>query len=152
MRVIAGKYRRRLLFKDKSPLCRPTQDRVKESLFNILSTSINGAMCLDLFCGSGSLGIEALSRGASDVICVDHNVKTAEKNVKNLGCPITIVRRDVIQFLKQCQQRFDIIFLDPPYKEIHLYEKALNLIGDKTLLVPGGIIICEYFTIGWYGT
>lgn len=145
MRVISGKYRRRKLINDKSSVCRPTQDRVKESLFNILSESIIDSKCLDLFCGSGSLGIEAISRGASEVVCVDKNIRAVTKNKESLGCLIRVERNDGIRFLKQCDEQFDVIFLDPPYKEIHLYEKALDLIIKKQFLISGGMVICEYF-------
>ncbi len=122
VRIIGGQWRRRLLrFSDSAGL-RPTPDRVRETLFNWLGQDLSGLTCLDLFAGSGALGFEAASRGAQKVVLVETDPKVAaalEENRRNLGAgePLEIVRTDAVKFATSTQMRFDVLFLDPPYKQ-----------------------------------
>lgn len=132
MRVIAGLYKRRLLEAPSgTEITRPTSDRVKESLFNILAPEIEGASVLDLFAGSGALGIEALSRGAKHVTFVESNklaLTSIHKNLASLKIPaeeFSIIPKNVEDFLtsiKKIKETFDIIFADPPYNSNWLRE------------------------------
>lgn len=124
---------------------RPTADRVKESLFNILARQIEGAEVLDIFCGSGALGIECLSRGAKSVVFVDNSNKSVglcKANLQMLGENATVNLSDYKSFLNRCGQRFDIIFLDPPYNK-SIGEYALNLIARNKLLKKDKIAVLE---------
>ena len=122
MRIISGKYKGHLV-SFKADHIRPTTDRVKETLFNILISDIDGARVLDLFSGTGSLGIEALSRGAKDLVMVEKNRKSVDimrANLKkfNVTEPVEIIQKDVISFLKSYGgPPFDIIFADPPFTQ-----------------------------------
>ena len=101
---------------------------------------------LDLFCGTGAMGIEALSRGAEEVIFVDkdpRSVAMTKTNLKNLGIEAKVFKCDASNFLERCQEKFDLIILDPPYKS-GLYEKVLPIIFDKQLLSQDGIVVCEH--------
>ena len=147
MRVIGGKYRGRVLVSFEGEAVRPTSDRVKESLFNILSNRIYGTRVLDLFCGSGSLGIESLSRGASSVVFNDAaktSVEILRKNLQKLGVgkEATVSCRDYALCLDVESGPFDLIFLDPPYA-MDAGEKALKKIAQKGLLSPNGIAVYE---------
>lgn len=122
LRIIAGKWRgRKLRFADGRGL-RPTPDRVRETLFNWLMPVMNGARCLDLFAGSGALGLESLSRGASDVVMIDNNpavIAQLRENLKLLdNPPVQLIQADGLKWLQQqANQSFDIVFLDPPYAD-----------------------------------
>lgn len=123
MRIIGGKYRSRVLAAFPGTDVRPTADRVKESLFGILSLKIYGARALDLFCGSGALGLECLSRGAREVVFNDvsrESLKLLEKNMKSLGIEkggeAKVYNLDYSAFLDAGREPFDLIFLDPPYR------------------------------------
>ncbi len=147
MRVISGSARGKKLCTTPGLDIRPTLDRVKESVFNMIAFDLPGASVLDLFCGSGALGIEALSRGADSAVFVDkhrESVNICEKNLKltHLDKNASLVLSDSIDFLNTTNQKFDIIFIDPPY-ESDLYEKALSAISAHSLLAPGGQIIIE---------
>ncbi len=125
---------------------RPTTDRVKEAIFSTLAQEIPGAMVLDLFAGSGNLGIEALSRGAHEVTFVDKSpvaIRCIEKNLASLGnqAHIDVIRADALSFIRHCTREFDLIFMDPPYNKglastitPHVY----------TLLKFGGILTVEH--------
>ncbi len=148
MRIITGKHRGRKLISPKHEGVRPTSDRVKESVFNILADKLNGSVVLDLFAGSGSLGFEALSRGASEVYFVDNNkdsIKVISENAKMLNENPKIILADhnvaLLKFYKQ-KIKFDIIFIDPPYNT-HLAEFAINKIKEFNLLNSDGIIVWE---------
>ena len=146
MRVIAGKFKGTPLSSPKSDKVRPTGDKVKEAVFTKLAFDLPGARVLDLFCGSGALGIEALSRGASEVVFVDKNRDSAEltkKNLEKVEVKTPVYCRDALLALKAVKQPFDIIFLDPPYMS-KLYTPALQLIREKELLKEDGIIVCEH--------
>lgn len=124
---------------------RPTADRVKESLFNILAGEIAGAEVLDIFCGSGALGIECLSRGAKSAIFVDcsnKSVRLCKSNLELLGENAAVFLSDYKSFLNRCAQKFDLIFLDPPYGK-NIGESALNLISKNSLLKAGKIAVLE---------
>lgn len=145
MRIIAGKYRGHQLVDFKASHIRPTTDRVKESLFNILMPYWEEARILDLFSGTGNLGIEALSRGASEVIFVEKHPKSIEILKKNLAKlrvsePFQIVNRDVISYLKNYTGKaFDLILADPPFTEEMAHEVMIaasqsEAFGPSTIL------------------
>lgn len=150
MRVISGKYRG-LEIKGHDILgTRPTMDRVKESLFATIQRNIKNSTCLDLFSGSGALGIEALSMGAISCYFVDNNkvaIKTLEDNLKRLKVDeqYHLLLNDYNEALKCFKDnvKFDIIFLDPPY-HLNFMNDAIKKIIDYDLLNEGGLIVCEY--------
>ena len=122
VRIIGGDYRRRVLKFPDSEGLRPTPDRVRETLFNWLGQELDGWDCLDLFAGSGALGFEAASRGAAGVVMVEQAPKVLaalRENHEMLQKPgtITIIRADALQYLSSTKTKFDLIFLDPPYKK-----------------------------------
>ena len=144
MRVITGSARGRKLKEPQGSEIRPTTDRVKEAIFNICQFDVEGRRVLDLFGGTGQLGIEAKSRGASLVDIVDSardSVRLIKENVKAVGLDVRVVQTDAIAFLQSCG-KYDLIFLDPPY-DSGLVEKALEQIKAFDILSNGGIIICE---------
>ncbi len=147
MRVITGKARGIQLKTPEGMQTRPTIDRVKEALFSIINYDIPGAAVLDLFGGTGQLGIEALSRGAKFAVFVDTRedaCKLIRENLKRtkLEGEGRVVRSDYLEYLSRCKEHFDIIFLDPPYAEVFL-ENALNRIREIDILQSGGIIVTE---------
>ena len=147
MRVITGKARGVTLKTPEGLQTRPTTDRVKEALFSIINFDIPGAKVLDLFGGTGQLGIEALSRGAKRAVFVDHQQKACELIKENLRRTkftqqASVVRGDYLEYLKRTREKFDIILLDPPYAEIFL-ENALNCIAEIDILRDNGIIVTE---------
>lgn len=145
MRVISGKYKGYNLFEFPGQNIRPTADRTKESIFNILQSIIGNSRCLDLFCGSGSLGIEALSRGAREVVFVDHSkdsVNLTKKNLAKVGEGSSVILCDALLYLKNAKGVFDVIFIDPPYAD-DVSEKAVTMIFEKKLLADNGIIVFE---------
>lgn len=146
MRIITGSKRGKKLVALEGELVRPTTDRVKESLFNILQFGIEGRRFLDLFAGSGQIGLEALSRGAAQAVFVDsyrESIRVVEQNVKAAGFPDSsrIVQADFAGFLRSCREKFDVAFLDPPYRT-GLLEQALPLVAER--MNPGGVIVCEH--------
>jgi len=146
MRIISGEKRGARLEALPGEDTRPTTDRVKESLFNIIQWEIRGAKVLDLFGGSGGLGLEALSRGADFVCFADINpaaVKIINSNIKKLGFEdrSKVLSGDFKAALKG-DARYDLIFLDPPYASDFI-EQALDLISNNNLLAQGGVIVCE---------
>ena len=147
MRVITGTARGIQLKTPDGMTTRPTTDRVKEALFSIIQFEIPGARVLDLFGGTGQLGIEALSRGAKSAVFVDAGepaCKLIRENLKRtkLEQRASVVRSDYLQYLKRCREQFDIILLDPPYAEVFL-ENALKCITEIDILQSNGIIITE---------
>lgn len=147
MRVITGKARGVQLKTPDGLTTRPTADRVKEALFSIIQFEIPGAKVLDLFGGTGQLGIEALSRGAKSAVFVDAGepaCKLIRENLRRtkLEADAKVIRSDYLEYLKRCRENFNIIFLDPPYAEVFL-ENALNSIGEIDILQSGGIIVTE---------
>lgn len=145
MRVITGKARGVQLKTPDGMMTRPTTDRVKEALFSIINFDIPGASVLDLFGGTGQLGIEALSRGAQSAVFVDAReeaCKLIRENLKRTKLEGCVVRSDYLDYLACCRERFDIIFLDPPYAEVFL-ENALKRITEIDILQSNGIIVAE---------
>ena len=147
MRVIAGTARSIPLKSREGLDTRPTGDRVKVAVFNIIQFEIPGARVLDLFGGSGQMAIEALSRGASGAVIVDASSEAMEIIRENLArtklaSMAKTVRADYLEYLNGCRERFDLIFLDPPYRENFL-ENALKRISEIDILKSGGIIVCE---------
>ncbi len=147
MRVTAGKYKGRVLIDNKYQHIRPTADIVKQALFNKLAFDVIDAKVLDLFSGSGALGIEAISRGASDVVFVDadkRSVDYTKANLKALGISSKVINLPFDKALKLLKgQQFDIILLDPPYQSEY-YLPALELIFNLKLLTKNGVIVCEH--------
>jgi 16S rRNA (guanine966-N2)-methyltransferase len=159
IRIIAGEWRgRRLQVLDKAGL-RPTTDRVRETLFNWLMLDIAGARCLDLFAGTGAIGLEGLSRGASCVQFCELDKSAAELLKKNISVLLSSVtmnsdsqtrRADVhcsnaLDYLQNyCDNSFDLIFLDPPFDSVGMLREALALIQSRKLLVEGGIVYIEH--------
>ena len=147
MRVITGKARGVQLKTPEGMDTRPTTDRVKEALFSIINFDIPGARVLDLFGGTGQLGIEALSRGAKSAVFVDareESCRLIRENLKRtkLEQDAKVVRSDYLDYLRRCREQFDIILLDPPYAEVFL-ENALKTIPEIDILNSGGIIVAE---------
>lgn len=147
MRVITGKARGVNLKTPEGLATRPTADRVKEALFSVINFDLPGAEVLDLFGGTGQLGIEALSRGANRAVFVDESDKAClliKENLRRskLEQQGRVVRSDYLAYLHRCKDCFDIIFLDPPYAEVFL-ENALKCITEIDILRSGGIIVCE---------
>ena len=147
MRVISGKARGITLMTPKGEHTRPTADRVKEALFSIIQFDLPGAKVLDLFGGTGQLGIEALSRGAKHAVFVDSREDACsliKENLKRakLETEASVIRSDYLQYLNRCTDRFDIVLLDPPYAEVFL-EKSLKIITEIDILQSGGIIVAE---------
>ena len=147
MRVITGKARGVQLKTPEGMLTRPTADRVKEALFSIINFDLPGSVVLDLFAGTGQLGIEALSRGAKSAVFVDARedaCKIERENLRRtkLDSQAKVVRSDYLDFLRRSKEKFDIILLDPPYAEVFL-ETALKTIAEIDILQSGGIIITE---------
>lgn len=147
MRVITGKARGVNLKTPEGLQTRPTADRVKEALFSVINFDIPGANVLDLFGGTGQLGIEAISRGANMAVFVDAADAACALIKENLRRTKLeqqgkVVRSDYLSYLRSCAEHFDIIFLDPPYAEVFL-ENALNCITEIDILRSGGIIVCE---------
>ena len=146
MRIVGGELRGRPLASPpaRSTAIRPTSDRAREAVFSILGPVVAGASVLDLFCGTGALAVEALSRGAAHAVLVDSNPRLARRNVAELGlgARAEVIRDDAIRFLGRSGERFDLIFCDPPYNI------ADRLEGDLDSLIPrrlrsGGRLIVE---------
>jgi len=147
MRVITGKARGVVLKTPEGLHTRPTADRVKEALFSIIQFDLPCARVLDLFGGTGQLGIEALSRGAKSAVFVDSQenaYRLIKENLKRtkLESDARVIRSDYMSYLTSCNETFDIIFLDPPYAEVFL-ENSLKMITEIDILQSGGIIVTE---------
>ena len=147
VRVISGSMRGKKLVSPPDERVRPTLDRVKENIFNMIAFNVPGALVLDLFSGSGALGIEALSRGADSVVFVDKSEESLFVTKENLRLTsfsdkAECVNKSFDDYLKICDKKFDLIFLDPPYAD-GLLDEAISLIYEKKLLKDGGLIICE---------
>lgn len=147
MRVITGTARGRKLGELKGMDTRPTTDQVKESMFNILQFDIEGRRVLDLFAGTGQLGIEALSRGAASCTFTDQRreaVNLIRANLKHcqLSERARVVQGEALGFLSMTRETYHLIFLDPPY-HTDLLENAIKKIAEIDILTENGIIICE---------
>ncbi len=150
MRIITGKYKGRRISSIDGPQIRPATDRVKGSIFNMLQNrlSLSGARVLDLFAGSGSLGLEALSRGALLAVFVDDSpaaLEAIESNAGLLGCSddCTLVQSDAEAFIARSGETFQLIFADPPYQYERMGEIPQMIFGHK-LLASGGFLIIEH--------
>ena len=148
LRIIGGDWRsRKLSFPDAQGL-RPTPDRIRETLFNWLQGKTYGTQCLDLFAGSGALGLEALSRGAADVTFVEKNPAVAaqlKSNLELLKSNAKVIQDDALSFISKCKpaHSFDLIFLDPPYRK-GLLEASLDAIQKQSLLKTNGLLYLEH--------
>lgn len=151
LRVISGKLKGRKLFAVRGLSLRPTSDRVKESVFNILKDCCAGEKVLDLFAGTGALGIEALSRGAKKAVFVEDSVRSREALLKNLSAcrledqaeVIAQKARDGIRYLEKRGESFGIVFLDPPYGKGWV-RLTLAALGKSSLLGPGALVVAEH--------
>lgn len=147
MRVITGTARGRRLKDLPGMDTRPTTDKVKESIFNIVQFDVEGRKVLDLFAGTGQLGIEALSRGAERCVFVDRSreaVKVIQENVRTIGFEnrSRVAVGDAVSFLTSCREKFGLAFLDPPYAS-DLLDQALLKMSEIDIMTENGIIVCE---------
>ncbi len=145
-RIIGGNWRGRRLEFPPLPGLRPTPDRVRETLFNWLQPLIEGAVCLDLFAGSGALGLEALSRGAGRVVFVDRDQAVLDRirdHLATLDCSrARLVAAEAQRYLASCGERFDVVFLDPPF-DARPWDAVLGSLAGGSLLEQGGRIYME---------
>lgn len=144
MRVITGTARGRKLCEPKDMSVRPTTDMVKEAVFSIVQFDVPGRRVLDLFAGTGQLGIEALSRGARECVFVDNapqSLALVRKNLALCGFTAEVVRADACSYLSRCG-KFDLVFIDPPY-HAGLYDDVLDAVFQFDILKEGGIILVE---------
>jgi len=156
MRVIAGTYRSRILKSLKGLALRPTSDRLRETLFNVLGPEVAGSRFLDLFAGTGAIGIEALSRGAAEAVFVEHHAPAAaliRRNLESLNIRngATVLAVDALRGMAMLAAReqarisgFNYVFLDPPYAAANEYARVLESLGSRNLLAPGGVVIAEH--------
>jgi len=156
MRVIAGTCRSRQLKSLNTPNLRPTSDRLRETLFNILSPRISGAYFLDLFAGTGAVGIEAISRGAQEALFVENHppaAKLIRENLTSLGIKsgAAVLQLDALAALEKIQQRqkdsvfaYDFIFLDPPYAAAEQYLKVMDFLAAAPFVTTDTIVIAEH--------
>ena len=156
MRVIAGKFRSRQLKSLKGRALRPTSDRLRETLFNVIADCVQGSRFLDVFAGTGAVGIEALSRGAREAVFIENHAPAAaliEKNLESLGLrtEARVLVLDASQGLERLagesaakRKEYDIVFLDPPYAAAEDYRRVLSFLGTGLLLAEGGLVIAEH--------
>ncbi len=148
MRIVAGKYRGKILSTVDKETIRPTSDRTKENLFNLLQNKIEKTIVLDLFSGSGALGIECLSRGAMKVIFNDKDYDAVKIIKKNLSTFVVknfdIYNLDYLSCLQRLRgTKYDHVFIDPPYKEKKIYNEVINFLLENNMLNKNAYIICE---------
>jgi 16S rRNA (guanine966-N2)-methyltransferase len=155
MRIIAGTYRSRLLKSTKGLTLRPTSDYLRETLFNVLGPGISGSRFLDLFAGTGAVGIEAFSRGATQATFIENHAATAALIRNNLASlkiitGATVIASDVLRGLQTLEakqsavQGFDYVFLDPPYAAAAEYTRVLEHLASSKIISPGAILIAEH--------
>ncbi|MDG2830172.1 16S rRNA (guanine(966)-N(2))-methyltransferase RsmD, partial [Vibrio parahaemolyticus] len=152
MRVISGKKKGKKLLGPKTLNIRPTEDRIKESMFNIISPIKEDAFVLDLFAGTGSIGIEFISRGAKTAVFVDNSIDSVQIINKNLALTnftenSLVLKMDVLKALHYVSDKnfiFDYIFMDPPYEKVELYDITLDKISALNLVKKNGILIAEH--------
>lgn len=146
IRITGGKHRSRKLVTPETTLTKPTMDKVRAGIFNALGNHLEGKIVLDLFCGSGSYGFEAISRGAVFVDFVDHTKFAKDAVLINANTlsekSLLFTFSDALSFLNETNKRYDLIFMDPPYK-LDIIQSALNIIKKRKLLNDNGIIIVE---------
>lgn len=152
MRIIGGEARGRTIKAPQGMATRPMRDFVREAVFSILGRSVEGARVLDLFAGSGSLGLEALSRGAKEAVFVDFGrepIKIIQENLDKLGMSVRakIVKAEVLDYLRKAcggESRFDLIFIDPPFRiDLKYRQDMLQLIAEGGFLAPSAVVIIE---------
>ena len=144
MNISAGKYKKRRLFYPKIQALRPTTQRVREAVFDRLQTRIEGALFLDLYCGTGAIGLEALSRGAKHVGFIDIKTTYVKRNLEGIDESVEIIQSDVCKALRRYPNKADIIYIDPPWNQGKLYAETLKVIADFDILNEGGLILCEH--------
>ena len=156
MRVIAGKFRSRQLKSLRGTALRPTSDRLRETLFNVIADRVEGSRFLDVFAGTGAVGIEALSRGAREVLFIENHGPAAaliEKNLESLGlrAEARVFALDALRGLQRLAgeaaaepKDYDIVFLDPPYAAAEDYRRVLVFLGASSLLSEGSLVIAEH--------
>ena len=152
MRIISGEYRGLTIKSLKGGKLRPTSEQLRETLFDVLGPGIEGSRFLDAFAGSGAVGLEALSRGASEVVFIEHHRPAAELIRQNLAalkiesgywletCSVLTG----LERLEEQREQFDFVFLDPPYDAIREYHTTLRELGRSKLLVPTSLVIAEH--------
>ncbi|OGX08491.1 MAG: 16S rRNA (guanine(966)-N(2))-methyltransferase RsmD [Omnitrophica WOR_2 bacterium GWA2_47_8] len=157
MKITTGKLKNKILFTPKGMDVRPTQNLVRKAVFDILGQDFTGVSFLELFSGSGAVGLEAFSRGAREVTLVDHDplcIKTMEKNLESISYSVPDFDRESIQILgtdvfialsqlAEDKRKFDVVFIDPPYHE-DLAKKALKQLNGYDILHPDSIIVVEH--------
>ena len=146
MRIITGRARGKKLVTLEGKDVRPTSDKIKESLFNILQFNIEGRVFLDLFAGSGQIGLEAISRGAEKAVFVDSSKKSIaviEQNVQHTGftAESKVVNADSLMYIRHTAEKFDVAYVDPPYKT-GILQEVLPYVAEA--MNEGGIIVCEH--------
>jgi 16S rRNA (guanine(966)-N(2))-methyltransferase RsmD len=156
MRVIAGTYRSRVLKSLKGNALRPTSDRLRETLFNILGSAVDNCRFIDVFAGTGAVGIEALSRGASQAVFIESHAPAAtliRRNMESLGISsqALVLPLDAIRGLEKLTARnkasnppFDFVFLDPPYARVEEYTRVLHFLASAPFLRDGSVVIAEH--------
>ena len=156
MRVIGGKFRSRQLKSLKGMALRPTSDRLRETLFDVIADRVEGSRLLDVFAGRGAVGIEALSRGAREVVFIENHAPAAaliKKNLESLGLRAEgrVLALDALRGLERLAGEavaqpttYDWVFLDPPYAAAEEYRRVLSFLGAGTLLAEGSLVIAEH--------
>jgi 16S rRNA (guanine966-N2)-methyltransferase len=156
MRIIAGTYRSRILKSLKGLALRPTSDYVRETLFNVLGPAVGGSRFLDIFAGTGAVGIEALSRGAREVVFIENHGPAASvirRNLESLGVRTgaTVLSLDALKGLERLEGQhrrpgggFDFVYVDPPYAAEAEYDRVLGFLGAASLLNLGAVVIAEH--------
>lgn len=145
MRVITGKYKGRKLIAPAEDT-RPTLDRTKETLFNIINPYLHDAVVMDLFAGSGQLAIESLSRGARRAILCDNSksaIKAIKANYEKIDATLELYEGDYRSFLRTIGVKADVVFVDPPYSSGY-YAEVLDLVDNLDLLTDSGVVVCEH--------
>ncbi|MDR3677753.1 MAG: 16S rRNA (guanine(966)-N(2))-methyltransferase RsmD [Acidobacteriota bacterium] len=152
MRIISGTYRGLRLRTLKGGNLRPTTDQLRETLFDVLGPKIQGATFLDAYAGTGAVGMEALSRGASDVVFIEHHRPASQLIRENLAALkidsgynlLTCAVLTGLERLERDGEHFDVIFLDPPYEEIREYHHTMRQLARGPLLLPSSIVVVEH--------
>ena len=150
IRTVSGKYRHLILKQPNVTSTRPTMDKVREALMSSLGFFIQNRTVLDLFAGSGALGLEALSRGAKKCVFVDNNfeaIKTIKENIRALKIEeeTEVIKNEYMSYLQNSNEIFSLVFLDPPYKEKDSYEKVISYLLKEQRLSKDGIIVLEIY-------
>lgn len=147
MRIVGGIYRSRIIVFPEDEMVRPTKDRIRESIFNALSSDVIGRDVLDLFAGSGAYGLEAISRGSKSVTFVDNYRKSIEAikfnvNSLDINSQSMVINTDYASFLTSNSKQFSLVFLDPPYR-MDIYKDVIRKMEEKEIITSNAIIVCE---------